>query len=500
MLVWAGGVVVYDGTAGTLTPAGELVKHQVNATQGARSYSGTAGPQVEVKTPMRHLVTSGRVPVTIDNEVRQKVLAKGIGKLAVGVARGTVQGLVVGTVIDAAFDAAGIECDLTGCRVAVVVENCPGGVCSINATSGPVAPAARYRFLGTWYGTFAAAQSAALAYYAPAGAGGYACGPSFWSTTPCSEPWQGWTPGVEFFTLRKNASEMGNGGSGWSYQLEKQWQCSSGTLAWQSNAYVCQGATSYSCPTGQGWTLSGNQCTRPQCGTGLNRNPANGQCVSPASKTDDEAATLTGPYFSPADAESLVRQVDESGQAAKIEAEPQTVTGPPSVASPESTTQQTTGTAPNQTTSTVTNQTIVNNTYNQSTWTYNVVNQTTTKDAQGNVVDSKQEDVDESVAVTDAAMPDVPKLYDRKYPDGMQGVWNTQKGNLTAGGLAGLQSVFVPNISGGQCPTWTINANIGPHMNFGSGTISPPCWIWDAIKAIVLITALFLARRLIFGG
>ena len=480
LLSWAGGVVVYDGTAGTLTPAGDLAKATAPGSSATRTYTGSAGaggPEVLVKTPARHVVTAGRVPVTIDNEIRQKVLAKGIGKLAVGAMRGTVQGIVIGTAIDAAFDAAGIECDLTGCRVAVVPENCPGGMCEINATAGP-GPA--YEI---WYGNYTQHATCTPACQAK---GGVSCGN--WGTVG-----QG----------RQNEKQCLNGQGNQIEWVPRGFGCTVGNATvtgyGASATATCASVTAYSCPAGQGWTLSGTKCQRLACASNLVRN-ASGQCVAPASKTDDEAATITGPYFSPADAEALVREVDQSGQAAQIEAEPQSVTGPASVSSPETTSQQTTGTAPNQTTVTVSNQTIVNNTYNQSTWTYNVVNQTTTKDAQGNVVDSKEEDVDEAVAVTDAAMPEVPKLYDRKYPDGMQGVWNTQKANLTAGGLAGLQSVFVPNISGGQCPTWTISANIGPHMNFGSGVISPPCWIWDAIKAIFVITALFLARRLIFGG
>lgn len=37
-------------------------------------------------------------------------------------------------------------------------------------------------------------------------------------------------------------------------------------------------AALYSCPAGQGWTLSGSSCTRPDCDTGYDRN-ASGQCV-----------------------------------------------------------------------------------------------------------------------------------------------------------------------------------------------------------------------------
>lgn len=37
----------------------------------------------------------------------------------------------------------------------------------------------------------------------------------------------------------------------------------------------------YSCPEGQNWTLSGTQCTRPDCVSGETRNPSTGVCESP---------------------------------------------------------------------------------------------------------------------------------------------------------------------------------------------------------------------------
>lgn len=99
------------------------------------------------------------------------------------------------------------------------------------------------------------------------------------------------------------------------------------------------------------------------------------------------------------------------------------------------------------------------------------------------------------------ALGGVPSLYERTYPDGLVGVWNDRIADIKATPIFGLSAVFTPTgVSGGSCPSWTFNANIGSHMNFGSGSISPPCWIWPAIKAIVIISALLLARRLIFGG
>jgi len=63
-----------------------------------------------------------------------------------------------------------------------------------------------------------------------------------------------------------------------------------------------------------------------------------------------------------------------------------------------------------------------------------------------------------------------------------------------------LPRMLLPDFTGGSCPSWNINLNFGRHMNLGSHTLEPPCWIWDAGKAIVIVLALILARRNVFGG
>lgn len=154
---------------------------------------------------------------------------------------------------------------------------------TIAATAGPLAPTGRYQFLSNWYTSYHAAHSAALAYYAGAGATGYHVNPTGWSASPPAESvaWTGWNFGAwPYFTVRESPTQMGNGGSGWAYTITKEWWCSSGTLSWTGSAYTCQGGTGYSCPSGQNWTLSGQTCTRPDCVPPEFRNPATGSCQS----------------------------------------------------------------------------------------------------------------------------------------------------------------------------------------------------------------------------
>lgn len=102
---------------------------------------------------------------------------------------------------------------------------------------------------------------------------------------------------------------------------------------------------------------------------------------------------------------------------------------------------------------------------------------------------------------TDNPLSEVPDLYERKYPDGMEGVWNTYKDQLKNTSLGTLASKLMPNIpDGGTCPQWPINLDMAQWAAFGTHDVAPPCYIWGIAKAILVVSALLLARALIFGG
>ena len=102
---------------------------------------------------------------------------------------------------------------------------------------------------------------------------------------------------------------------------------------------------------------------------------------------------------------------------------------------------------------------------------------------------------------TDTPLGEVPDLYERKYPDGMEGVWNTYKDQLKNTSLGTLASKLMPNIpDGGTCPQWPINLDMAQWAAFGTHDVAPPCYIWGIAKAILIVSALLLARALIFGG
>jgi len=104
------------------------------------------------------------------------------------------------------------------------------------------------------------------------------------------------------------------------------------------------------------------------------------------------------------------------------------------------------------------------------------------------------------LSASDTPLEDIPKLYEPKYPDGIVGVWNQKKADLKSTPLISLVSTVMPNLGdGGTCPTWTIDLDLGI-ANYGSHNVAPPCWIFAVLKSIVIVSALLLARALVFGG
>lgn len=81
----------------------------------------------------------------------------------------------------------------------------------------------------------------------------------------------------------------------------------------------------------------------------------------------------------------------------------------------------------------------------------------------------------------------------------IQSVWDTRKAAIMATPLMSLASSLTSFPGGsGSCPAWAVTGSV-----FGvsaGGSISPPCWIWGVLRAFLLLTSLFVARRLIFGG
>ncbi|MEC5213389.1 hypothetical protein RCH06_001935 [Polaromonas sp. CG_9.5] len=102
---------------------------------------------------------------------------------------------------------------------------------------------------------------------------------------------------------------------------------------------------------------------------------------------------------------------------------------------------------------------------------------------------------------SDSAFPPIPKLYERVYPDGITGVWNEKMASIKSTPLFTLGRDIMPTLAAtGSCPVFTIPLDFAGWASYGTADVSPPCWVWDFGKVVIVVSSLLLARRLIFGG
>lgn len=181
-------------------------------------------------------------------------------------------------------------------------------------------------------------------------------------------------------------------------------------------------------------------------------------------------------------------------------------TGPATVSGPATSRGPTTSS--NDGTNTTNNTTTYNHTYQGATVSTSAVTVTTvTNNSTGAVTttttnnSSPRSEPAPLGNASDTPLGDVPKLYKQQYPRGLEGVWDTQKAALTSTPLATLANRLMPSVgSGGSCPVMMVNLTFASWANYGTHDVAPPCFIWDFCRAIILISALLLCRRLIFGG
>ena len=132
--------------------------------------------------------------------------------------------------------------------------------------------------------------------------------------------------------------------------------------------------------------------------------------------------------------------------------------------------------------------------------TTNITNNTTNITTTETKTETVEDDSDEQ-SPTDAPLGDVPKLYEKKYPDGLLGVWDAKKAEFEQTSFFRMIGELTPKIGqAGSCPSWSIDLSWTPGGSMGVHQLQPPCMIWPILKAIIIISALFLARALIFGG
>lgn len=190
------------------------------------------------------------------------------------------------------------------------------------------------------------------------------------------------------------------------------------------------------------------------------------------------------------------------------EAEPIQTTGPQTIQGGQETTTQTTPQGTTTTTKTTThnvtyNNNVVNITTNITTTVTNPDGtQTTTQEQKQGPQDGREQE--EKQYTLDYSKPqglEVPDFYEQQYPDGFAGEWDRFRDRVSASSLASFIGSLTNGIpGGGECPSWSVGVNMGAMGNFGTHTIAPPCIIWPFIKAVMILSALFVARRMVVGG
>lgn len=136
-----------------------------------------------------------------------------------------------------------------------------------------------------------------------------------------------------------------------------------------------------------------------------------------------------------------------------------------------------------------------------TTTTTNITNNTTNETSTETPKTETKEDESSDDVPVDTPLGGIPELYVRKYPDGMVGIWNEKKDQLKQTQFVQLVDKLLPkNVSGGSCPRFDLNLQFTSWANYGTKQVDYPCWIWDAAKAVVIVSALILARALVFGG
>ncbi|WP_143503027.1 hypothetical protein [Pseudomonas aeruginosa] len=189
------------------------------------------------------------------------------------------------------------------------------------------------------------------------------------------------------------------------------------------------------------------------------------------------------------------------------------LSGPSSVNGPKTSTTTTT-TNPDGTTSTTTKdtQTKYEIKYGDNYIDYTETTTTTTTKDGDKTEETTTTDTDDVTAeippkrkrrrVVVLRTPNFQKLsrsMSKKYEDGLEGVWRDKRAEFEDTEFMKFLQGFIPSFSG-RCPAFGLDMNIASWANYGYQQFGSICYVLDFVKAILMVSALFLCRALIFGG
>lgn len=255
------------------------------------------------------------------------------------------------------------------------------------------------------------------------------------------------------------------------------------------------------CPDGYGYDSNLRACVKPDW--------------APASEEDFNTMESVAKGFDPGYLRDLIMSSCDGSPNPNGCYEELSSQGPldgPATQTPPAMTTSTTTTNPDGTTTTTSTSTsnTYTYTYSPTSYTYTTTTTTTTTHPDGSQTVEETTDaqpVGEEPAYeegpdptfSDTDFPSVEPFYEQKYPDGLEGIWETRKAELLDSPFISFLESFVPSFSG-SCPSFSLNINIASWANYGVQNFPSLCYVFDFIKVIMLVTAVFTARALMFGG
>jgi hypothetical protein len=87
-----------------------------------------------------------------------------------------------------------------------------------------------------------------------------------------------------------------------------------------------------------------------------------------------------------------------------------------------------------------------------------------------------------------------------KYPEGITSIYEDHKAKFQDSTIHEYMKGFVPQLSGAAPNSWEFCINFDGMANLGCHTVELPPYVISFVRLIILISAGFLCRRLIFGG
>lgn len=255
----------------------------------------------------------------------------------------------------------------------------------------------------------------------------------------------------------------------------------------------------------------------PNCPVGSEVDPSTGGCrVSVGTRPLSEVEyDLIGDFMTQQNAEwlrDLLRDVCEAGpnppSCYEAMLERTALNGPATVPGPTTTSTTTTTAADGtQQQTTTTTKTEYNIRYGDSYFDYSerktsIVTHpdgSTTEEVTAEPETETPSQEEPAYSFQDSEFPEVAPFYEQKYPDGLQGVWANASAQLNNSAFMSFLNSFVPTFSG-SCPSWSMSFDIASWASYGTHNFPSLCYVFDFIKVIILVSAAFLCRAIIFGG